>query len=229
MKLFIDRNPDALRLENWLAPPTYEDAGCLYDGGWFLVSWDADAKGIVVLEGTPYSLPPIFEALVDKPGLPLCQLRIGINPSGPVCLRLTLAGSPSEPLSSTSIRVPLRELVDEIVVELGAFAAAATATKKYDPEAFRRALAEAVAPHPEPGKRLPDVFLASVADVYRYALKLGQPPVNAVAEAFNVSRSTAGRYVVRARRRGMLGEAITGKAGEREPRQARGKRAGKEK
>jgi hypothetical protein len=57
------------------------------------------------------------------------------------------------------------------------------------------------------GAKLSDQFLGEVAAVYRQALAAGRPPTQAVAEAFYGSRSSAGRWVMEARRRGLLGRA----------------------
>lgn len=46
--------------------------------------------------------------------------------------------------------------------------------------------------------------LQQVARIYRLALLLGDAPTNAVASALGVPRSTAGRWVTRARDRGFL-------------------------
>jgi hypothetical protein len=124
---------------------------------------------------------------------------------GPVCRQLTLVG---DPLSAVGIRVPLRELVKEATELVGEFDESVD-----DPVAFMRALGE-VTSRPEPGKRLTDDWLERVAEVYRTALQNGLPATDAVATAFPISRSTAGRWVMEARRRGLLGEAIPGRAGE---------------
>jgi hypothetical protein len=55
------------------------------------------------------------------------------------------------------------------------------------------------------GAPLSDDVLRRVADIYRAAHAAGDPPTRTVMLAFNVSRSTAGRYVQRARERGFLG------------------------
>lgn len=64
------------------------------------------------------------------------------------------------------------------------------------------------------GKRLGDEHFQAVSAVYRNALSAGLPPVQEVARRFHVSGSTAGRWVVEARRRGFLGPAQPGRAGE---------------
>jgi hypothetical protein len=65
------------------------------------------------------------------------------------------------------------------------------------------------------GRGYPDDFYERVADAYRAAFRRGVRPVNAIATEANVPRSTAGRWVKEARRRGLLGQApAPGKAGE---------------
>lgn len=56
--------------------------------------------------------------------------------------------------------------------------------------------------------------LENVADVYRIALLVGEPPTKAVETTFGIPRSTAGRWVAAAREQGFLGHAEgAGKAG----------------
>jgi len=68
-------------------------------------------------------------------------------------------------------------------------------------------------------RRVTDDLLKSVATTYRSALDRGENPTEAVFTAFEnterpVSRSTAGRWVMEARKRGFLGSATERKAGE---------------
>lgn len=49
-----------------------------------------------------------------------------------------------------------------------------------------------------------DEMLRWVARVYRVALLMGDPPTQSVASGFKIPRSTAGRWVTRARDRGFL-------------------------
>jgi hypothetical protein len=67
---------------------------------------------------------------------------------------------------------------------------------------------------PPTGRGYPDEFYANVASTYRAALRRQERPVVAIAESAGVPRSTAGRWVKEARRRGLLGEAQPGKAGD---------------
>ena len=181
------------------------------DGDGLTVFYDvARDEDWLKLAGGRFYLPKEFHAFVDKPELPKCQLAIRVTPTGPACVRLTLVSSDEQPLTATRIRIPLGELVEEATV-----LAASHGEARYDPQEFLSSLTAAMTP--APGKLLPRERLEEAADVYRYALRLGQPPTNAVAEALNVSRSTAGRYVVRARRAGLLGPAVPGRAGEEQP------------
>lgn len=66
-------------------------------------------------------------------------------------------------------------------------------------------------------RRVTRELLGEVAEVYRATHDKGNPPTQAVAEAFNVSHSTAGRWVVEARKAGILGPAIGSTAGEAPP------------
>lgn len=60
-----------------------------------------------------------------------------------------------------------------------------------------------------------DETLKVVAAVYRIAYLVGLPPTRAVANQLEVARSTAGRWVQAARRKGFLGPAEPRKSGER--------------
>jgi hypothetical protein len=71
---------------------------------------------------------------------------------------------------------------------------------------------------PRRGKAISDAELRRVAEIYRTAVVHRTPPTKKVATEMHVARSTAGRWVVQARKRGFLGAAPTrGKAGEATP------------
>lgn len=67
---------------------------------------------------------------------------------------------------------------------------------------------------PRRGSLLTDENLRQVAELYRAAIKRGDPPTQMVAEAMHVARSTAARWVGKARERGFLGPSMRGRAGE---------------
>jgi hypothetical protein len=66
--------------------------------------------------------------------------------------------------------------------------------------------------------------LKRVAEVYRGAIARGRPPTKTVAGELGVARSTAGRWVAEARRRGVLGRAKPRVAGEINDENAGGSR-----
>ena len=213
----MDQVPGAGDTENWPAPFPLKDSfgwasGIGSSGAVILVVFDYEGPA-VALAGGRYVMALTFEALIDKPGLPRCQLQIEVTPSGPTCRRLVLSGSAEEPLTATRIRVPIREFVEDAAVLVGGFDQQGN---RVEPETVKNELAAAALPLPQPGKRLPDETLASAAEVYRDAVRRGVGATDAVAEAFPISRSTAGRWIVEARRRGLLGPAIPGVAGELE-------------
>lgn len=65
------------------------------------------------------------------------------------------------------------------------------------------------APRPplQRGKRLDSIWLQRAANTYRDALQDGVSPTKAVFETYPISRSTAGRWISEARKRGLLGDA----------------------
>jgi hypothetical protein len=69
---------------------------------------------------------------------------------------------------------------------------------------------------PRSGSPLSTDHLKEVADRYRAALDRGEPPTQAVANEMHAARSTAARWVAKARERGLLGPSLPGRAGERD-------------
>jgi len=69
---------------------------------------------------------------------------------------------------------------------------------------------------PRRGKPLTDRHLKAVAAEYRAAVASGDQPAKRICEVAMVERPTAARWIRAARDRGFLGEAMPGKAGERE-------------
>lgn len=71
---------------------------------------------------------------------------------------------------------------------------------------------------PQRGVPISHTFLQQVTDIYRAAVAAGsRSPVNQVAEQLGTSRSTAGRWVVQARRAKLLRPAMGTRAGEAMP------------
>ncbi|GHF25330.1 hypothetical protein ACWD4B_09905 [Streptomyces sp. NPDC002536] len=69
-----------------------------------------------------------------------------------------------------------------------------------------------------PGGRrnLTPEHLATVAEVYRTAHEQGQPPTKTVADHFDISHSTAAKWVGAARKQGLLGQVRKGSRGSNE-------------
>jgi hypothetical protein len=78
----------------------------------------------------------------------------------------------------------------------------------------REALDERFGRRPRRGSPITDASLRAVADRYREAVERGDPPTQSVARELNVARSTAARWVTKARERDFLGPALKGRAGE---------------
>lgn len=200
---------------NWPVPVTFVNDGQIGEVGGKLddelhIVWDLHGHAVKTEEEGGLRMPFSFQALFRRDGKLLCQLLIEVTRAGPVCRQLTLV---ADPLTATGIRVKLGKLVEEATQQVGFHDADLSHA---DPEEVLRALGHATAGS-QRGKRLSDELLAEVADVYRGALSRGLAPTDAVAAKFPTSRSTAGRWVMEARRRGLLGPAVRGRAGEQAP------------
>jgi hypothetical protein len=68
---------------------------------------------------------------------------------------------------------------------------------------------------PRSGSPITADHLCKVAELYRAALERGDPPTQTVADEMYAARSTAARWVAKARERGLLGPSLPGRAGER--------------
>lgn len=63
------------------------------------------------------------------------------------------------------------------------------------------------------GASLSEDVLAEVARIYKETVARNLPPIPAIAEAFNISKSTSAKRVMLARKFGFLGKARKGKSG----------------
>jgi hypothetical protein len=80
------------------------------------------------------------------------------------------------------------------------------------------------APRKQQGRAFSEEELAEVADVYRHAVDVGEPPVKAVQSHFNIAHGTAKKRVEKARDQALLGPAIPGRSGEAPTRKRTGKK-----
>jgi hypothetical protein len=87
-----------------------------------------------------------------------------------------------------------------------------TARLWYDFDRGRDAVAQTQAARAGRKVKITDALLREVADIYR--ANVSDKPTEAVAEHFDKAHRRAALYIKRARKRGFLGPAIRGKAGE---------------
>lgn len=122
--------------------------------------------------------------------------------------------------------LPIGRIVDEtreILMRTSKVAHGATDVPHpaLDDDAWRRITQDVadLVPRPEEmqpkrgGRDLGDAHYAEVAEVYRAAARVGQPPRKAVAEHFTVSESSAAKKIARARERGFLPKTSRGRIG----------------
>jgi uncharacterized protein DUF6214 len=148
-----------------------------------------------------------LEIEVDEDGTAAC-LALTVHEGGPITtdvlrgvhvrplLReaLTEAARPYEQLEGGDIRMPV-------------FSSSIERAKLY--EQFSKG-----SRRPRRGSPLTKENLSRVAELYRAALENGDPPTQTVADAMHATRSTASRWVAKAREHGFLGPAVRGRAGE---------------
>jgi hypothetical protein len=198
----VDQELWPISLPEEVAPPVIAPG--------FAIFYAADSD---LVEVAGYEVPREFYALLDIPkDAPRTALHVRIEGGEPVVQAVTVIRRPGElPLSASSYRkVNLRRLVE---------IAAARATLRAPGLVRTEQVAQDIAatrPTPRRGSRISDEFLEEVAAVYRKAVLDGsRSPTWAVGEHFHTARSNAGRWVMEARRRGLLGEAKPGQAGEK--------------
>jgi len=123
--------------------------------------------------------------------------------------------NPPPPLTTSLLqRLQLGRLMDEARADLVALRRHVAAAAD-DIESRIQLAAEQAAGTPERAgrRRLTPDFLAAVAATYARAYLEGESPTEAVASRYGVPRSTAGKWVMRARRDGLLGATTERRAG----------------
>ena len=185
-----------------------------------------------------YALPERFSATVTPSDrdLPICHLRIVVERGRAVCDELRLERQPGGlPIGRALLhRIPVPEYVSRSVDNAGYWRmkGPGPVISTADGETHRRPTEPAgegyvatpivgvartgryKAANRAPRRPLSSERLQEVADVYRRAFAKGQHPTEAVRVEFEVSRSTASRWVKRARQEGLLGPAVPRRAGE---------------
>jgi hypothetical protein len=161
----------------------------------------------LVRTGAANALPSSFSAEVDDPQQPYAlDLRVRTIPGRRpevVELRMELR-NPKRPGGITT------EGLRSVQIAKALQMAISRAVKPMTAEAGEPALAR-----PLRGVPVTEHFLEQVADVYRSAVASGSPaPVAEVSRQLGGSRPTAGRWVVQARKAGILRPALGTKPGE---------------
>lgn len=190
-----------------------------------------------------YALPERFGATITpaEPDIPVCHLVVAVENGRAICDGLQLERRPGGlPFSGTMLRrIPLAEYLRQAVDEAG-YAVFSTTdpsagititwddgerfpikTEPIDGQHVAASIGgmtytadyKSAAREPRVGL-LNDETLDEVADVYRRAHARHQPPTRAVMDEWHVSRSTASRWIRRAREAGRLGAARPRVAGE---------------
>lgn len=154
---------------------------------------------------TDYDVDFTIDAIGERLGVTRAEIRA--RPGGP-------------PVTSTALhKIPLHAWMEHAIaaasipLKVDETGAPALRSSSDDPPPARKPPTRAWrTPRKSGPGSITDEHLAEVAEVYRNA---GRAPVEAVRKRFAVSRSTAGEWVMKARKRGLLGPAPgRGKAGE---------------
>lgn len=117
-----------------------------------------------------------------------------------------------EPVTSEGLRrVPIRRFIASSAEQV---LHTRTVTQSGGPDTAVHTVAPARLPADLARVRLSAEALGQAAVVYRIAHAVGLPPTQTVSQRFKLPRSTAGRWITEARRRGLLGPAEERKAGE---------------
>jgi hypothetical protein len=165
------------------------------------------------LVGDRFMVPETFTLEVDDLGLD-CLVILEVDNTGPepACVEVRAKRrSNGPPVTGTTLRgvrlgTYLREgteMAAAPVVDRDVMMTVYPADDEHIP-AYRRARGQ----EKQPSRRIPDETLARVAEVYRRALGLGQPPTAAVERELKLrSRAQAARWVAKARSAKLLGPA----------------------
>ena len=146
------------------------------------------------------------------------ELDVVLEDGKPSCQAVHLERRPGEvPIKGGALRLPiagfLRHTTPQVAMravkgQKGAWAP----IREEDVDAFYAAYRKTE--RKSRRDRITDERLAEVANIYRAAVNTGAAPVEQVRKTLDISRSHAGRLVMRARRAGYLGATRPGKAGE---------------
>ena len=169
-------------------------------------------------------MPERFIATTSPDSLGGLRVRMRIEITRPFrasCTELTILGSSQEGVTAEALRrVSLARLVKEAVAETAShFEFRGTTPGGTSRFAILSGAAEeiyeATLASTGRGASLTEDDLKEIAEIYRAAIVSGsRSPTLEVGERKHVARSTAARWIAKARSKGFLGPAIRGRGGE---------------
>jgi hypothetical protein len=171
------------------------------------------------------AVPERFIATTSPDNLGGLKVRMRIEITRPFrarCTELTILGSSQAAVTAEALRrVSLARLVKEAVAETAAHfefrGTTPDGTSRFAMfSGAAEGIYEATLASTGRGASLTDDDLKEIAEIYRAAIASGsRSPTHDVGERKHVARSTAARWIARARSKGLLGPAIRGRGGER--------------
>jgi hypothetical protein len=180
-----------------------------------------------LVDSGAFRVPEMFTAGFPKEPLRVL-IEVVLDDDGPKCVAISCLGHDAPPLTSER-RFPLRAMVNA-AVRAATFELVDVPVEQVDPDRRNKDLVPDERGHVRvyvpafdeqgearwrdaPGQR-DGGELERVAAVYRRAVAAGTPPSAAIASEFGITRSTARKWVQRARARGLLGPAVGRRVGE---------------
>lgn len=146
-----------------------------------------------------------FDTEIDDHGHPRCRQ-----------LEIRALGD-SEITGDTLRRIPVGRWLGVLMAAAAWKVTGPTTMQTGMPRSERAAFYERYAQGARQGRQgtpVGDDHLRQVAELYRAALDRKDPPTQTIADEMHAARSTAARWVAKARERGILGPALPGQAGE---------------
>lgn len=182
------------------------------------VSAELDERAAWIRSGWDRAIPTRFHASTTVDGLAV-SLAVVVGDRGPGATQVIVEqpqGGHGPGITLSMLRkVTVDQIIRDALAEL-ARAASGAEEETGIPGTFRVQGIEGIwggpqAPPPGRGRDTSPDRLADVARIYLAAVAAGRPPVKAVQQELNFSRSTAGRLVGEARKAGLLSPTTQGK------------------
>lgn len=145
----------------------------------------------------------------------LLNFEMGVVKGTPTCFAVTATPRDQNAgIQAVDLKLPLKRLLEEVIAAAASPRGPLSGVSFADPSNPFAPLEAQLEVARRRRSRITDEYLSTVAQVYREAFDRGDPPTVAVQAFFALSRSTAGRHVGLARKRGYLSPTREGVAGE---------------